>query len=93
MEGSSSTEEWLRDHGPIPDGASLPDGARIGRWRIIAFIARGGAGEVYRAVDDTGDREAAAAHYRRALAIRPRQPELDEAAIRAKLAKLEQPLP
>ncbi len=59
MEGSSSTEEWLRDHGPIPDGASLPDGARIGRWRIVAFIARGGAGEVYRAVDDTGDREAA----------------------------------
>ena len=40
-----------------------------------------------------GDREAAAAHYRRALAIRPRQPELNEAAIRAKLAKLEQPLP
>lgn len=59
MGGEASTEGWLRRHAPIGSGASLPDGARVGRWRIAAFIARGGAGEVYRAVDDAIDRAAA----------------------------------
>ncbi len=54
-----STEEWLRGRGPIESGASLADGTEIGRWRIVAFVARGGAGEVYRAVEVNGERTAA----------------------------------
>ncbi len=54
-----STEEWLRGHAPIGSGASLPDGTEVGRWRIVAFVARGGSGEVYRAVETDGSRTAA----------------------------------
>ena len=59
MERGSSTEEWLRGHEPIENGASLDDGTEVGRWRIVAFVARGGAGEVYRAVEVNGERTAA----------------------------------
>ncbi len=59
MESDSSTEEWLRGHGPIESGASLADGTEVGRWRIVAFVARGGAGEVYRAAEVNGTRHAA----------------------------------
>ena len=59
MEAGSSTEEWLRGHAPIESRASLADGIEVGRWRIVAFIARGGAGEVYRAVEVNGERTAA----------------------------------
>ena len=59
MEISSSTEEWLRGHEPIESGASLADGTEVGRWRVVAFVARGGAGEVYRAVEVNGERTAA----------------------------------
>lgn len=59
MEKVPPTEEWLRRHAPIGGGASLPDGARVGRWRIAAFVARGGSGEVYRVIDDAGGRDAA----------------------------------
>ena len=31
----------------------------VGRWRIVAFVARGGSGEVYRAVEANGKRAAA----------------------------------
>ena len=31
----------------------------VGRWRIVAFVARGGSGEVYRAVEANGERAAA----------------------------------
>jgi serine/threonine protein kinase len=55
----ASTEEWLKQHVPIESGASLADGTVVGRWRIVAFIARGGAGEVYRAIEDNGNRTAA----------------------------------
>ncbi|MBR3084916.1 MAG: hypothetical protein IKH04_00790, partial [Kiritimatiellae bacterium] len=53
------TEEWLKRHAPIVSGASLPDGTVVGRWRIAAFVARGGTGEVYRAIDEAGNRVAA----------------------------------
>ena len=43
----------------MESGATLPDGTRVGRWRIVAFVARGGSGEVYRAVEADGDRTAA----------------------------------
>ena len=59
MESGSSTEEWLRGRGPIGSGASLADGTEVGRWRIVAFVARGGSGEVYRATETNGLRTAA----------------------------------
>lgn len=52
MEEDASTEEWLKRHAPIGGGATLADGAVVGRWRIVAFVARGGSGEVYRAVEE-----------------------------------------
>ena len=54
-----STEEWLKRHAPIESGASLPDGTVVGQWRVAAFVARGGSGEVYRVIDDAAGREAA----------------------------------
>ncbi len=51
MEEIGTTEEWLKGHEPIGSGASLPDGAEVGCWRVAAFVARGGSGEVYRAID------------------------------------------
>lgn len=59
MGEEASTDEWLKRHAPIESGASLVDGTVVGRWRIVAFIARGGAGEVYRAVEVNGNRTAA----------------------------------
>ena len=55
----ASTEEWLKGHAPVGGGATLADGTVVGRWRIVAFVARGGAGEVYRAADEAGGRTAA----------------------------------
>ena len=59
LDKEATTEEWLKGHAPIDSGASLPDGSEVGRWRTVAFIARGGSGEVYRAVEVDGQRMAA----------------------------------
>ena len=59
MESGLATEEWLKGHAPIDSSASLPDGTEVGRWRIVAFVARGGSGEVYRAAETNGSRTAA----------------------------------
>ena len=42
--------DWLRRHAPIETSGEIPDGTVIGGWRIAALVARGGSGEVYRAV-------------------------------------------
>lgn len=59
LDKEATTEEWLKGHAPMDSGASLPDGTEVGRWRIVAFVARGGSGEVYRAVETEGSRTAA----------------------------------
>ena len=72
-------ENWLRRHAPIEASGEIPDGAVIGGWRVAALVARGGSGEVYRAVHaETGQvaafkilhRDDDAARARFALEIR-----------------------
>ena len=45
-----TVENWLRRHAPIKASGEIPDDAVVGGWRIAALVARGGSGEVYRAV-------------------------------------------
>ncbi len=46
-----AVDEFLQRHPVIPDDGVFPTGADFGGWRITAFVARGGNGEVYRAVN------------------------------------------
>ncbi len=48
--GVDEIEGILSAHERMPTGASFPDGAVFGNWRVTAFIGKGGNGEVYRAV-------------------------------------------
>lgn len=41
-------DDFLRGHSVIPDDGMFPAGAAFGDWRITAFVAKGGNGEVYR---------------------------------------------
>lgn len=41
-------DDFLRGHSAIPDDGTFPAGAAFGDWRITAFVAKGGNGEVYR---------------------------------------------
>ena len=43
-------ENWLRRHAPIEASGEIPDGTVMDGWRVAALVARGGSGEVYRAV-------------------------------------------
>ena len=52
-------ENWLRRHAPIEASGEIPDGTVIDGWRLAALIARGGSGEVYRAVHAETGRVAA----------------------------------
>ena len=52
-------ENWLARHAPIEASGEIPDGTIVGKWRVAALVARGGSGEVYRAIDDETGRVAA----------------------------------
>ena len=76
---AAPVENWLRRHAPIEASGEIPDGAIVDGWRIAALVARGGSGEVYRAVHaETGQvaalkilhRDDDAARARFALEIR-----------------------
>lgn len=45
----SEIEGFLRSHGPFEQPPRHPCGERIGDWKILAFLGRGGSSEVYRA--------------------------------------------
>ena len=52
-------ECWLATHPVLEDGASLPNGTVIGRWRVLGLLGRGGSSELYR-VDELSTGESAA---------------------------------
>ena len=41
-------DDFLRGHSSIPDEGMFSTGTAFGDWRITAFVAKGGNGEVYR---------------------------------------------
>src|SRR5579871_4747876 len=53
------------------EAPSLPSGARLGSFRIIERIGRGGMGDVYRAHDDELDRDVAVKTISKALSADP----------------------
>ena len=42
-------EGFLRSHGPFEKPPTISSGERIGDWKVLAFLGRGGSAEVYRA--------------------------------------------
>ena len=45
-----TVEKWLEHHAPMVAEGAIAAGTAVGGWRIAALVARGGSGEVYRAV-------------------------------------------
>ena len=45
-------EAVLRFHEPFEEPPSCEDGERVGDWKLLAFLGRGGSSEVYRAVNE-----------------------------------------
>lgn len=50
---------FLSAHAPVFAKPTFADGAHIGSWRVIAFLGRGGSGEVYRVENDASRQVAA----------------------------------
>ena len=69
---------------------TLEIGARLGHYRILALLGRGGMAEVYRAVDERLDREVALKVLPPEFAWDPERVERFEREVRA-AAKLSQP--
>ena len=60
MPEADPLDDFLVGHEPIPSDASLAIGTIISNWRIVAFLGRGGSGEVYRAVHGANPHQEAA---------------------------------
>ena len=46
MDGADPLDDFLVCHERIPSSASIAPGAETSKWRIIAFLGRGGTAEV-----------------------------------------------
>ena len=45
-------EGFLRSHGPFEVPPLLANGEKVGDWKVLAFLGRGGSAEVYRAENE-----------------------------------------
>ena len=52
-------DDFLRGHSSIPDEGAFSTGTAFGDWRITAFVAKGGNGEVYRVENQISGQAAA----------------------------------
>ena len=43
---------FLRSHGPFEEPSLLATGEKVGDWKVLAFLGRGGSAEVYRAENE-----------------------------------------
>ena len=61
MRSSDTTElaDFLSSHETVFSKGTFADGSRLGAWRVLAFLGRGGSGEVYRVENDATRKVAA----------------------------------
>ena len=50
--GVEDIEGVLRSHGPFEEPPLLANGEKVGDWKVLAFLGRGGSAEVYRAENE-----------------------------------------
>lgn len=59
LSDTSDVERFLFSHQPLQGSCSYSDGMKFGEWIVTAFLGRGGSGEVYRVVHESGETHAA----------------------------------
>jgi hypothetical protein len=81
---SASATGFLERPAPVPAEAAAP-GLRLGPWRLVALLGRGGMGEVWEAARDDGQ-------YQGRVAVKLLKPGMDSAAVLQRFAQERQAL-